>query len=99
MNNHLQSWQRLAAAARQHRDEFDETAPYGFAVRVANQALDSTTAVNPWGLIEKFALRGLIAACTFSLAAMAFGFISSGNSEHDDEVAATDTVGEILDLS
>ena len=99
MNNDQQSWQRLAAAARQHRNEVDESAPYGFPMRIASQAFASPLATGSWGLVEKLALRGLIAACTFSLAAMAYGFISSGSSEHDDEVASTDTVGEILDLS
>ena len=97
MNKHQKSWLRLAAAARAHRDERDETAPYGFAVRVASQAF-AAPAPRAWGLLEKFAVRGLIAACTFSLVAMAFGY-TVWTSEPTDEVASTDTVGEILDLS
>ena len=97
MNKHQKSWQRLAAAARANRDERDETAPYGFAVRVAGQAFAAPTA-GAWGLMEKFALRGLIAACTFSLVAVALGY-TLWTSEPNDEVASADTVGEILDLS
>ena len=97
MNHHEQAWQKLAAAARAHRDERDAAAPYGFAVRVASQTSDLRVA-GSWGLLEKFALRGLITACTFSVAAMVFGFTAWGD-EHDDEVASTDIVGEILDLS
>ena len=97
MNNHQQSWQRLAAAARGYREERDETAPYGFAMRVVGRAWAAPVA-GYWGLLEKFALRGLIAACTLSLVAMAFGF-TSWTGEHEDEVASTDSVGEILDLS
>ena len=97
MNNHQHSWQKLVAAARAHRDERGEAAPYGFSVRVASQAAEARTP-GPWGLLEKFALRGLIAACAFSLAAIAFGY-TAWTGEHDDEVATTDVVGEILDLS
>jgi hypothetical protein len=97
MKNHQASWLKLAAAARANHDGHDESAPYGFAGRVVSQAFAAPAAGAP-GLLEKFALRGLIAACTFSLAAMAFGYIAPAG-EHDDEVASTDTVGEILDLS
>ena len=97
MNNHQHSWQKLVAAARAHRDERDQAAPYGFAVRVASRAVE-VRAASPWGLLEKFALRGLIAACAFSLAAIAFGY-TTWIGEHDDEVATTDVVGELLDLS
>jgi len=97
MKNHQQSWQRLAAAARANLDERDAAVPYGFANRIVSQAFAAAPA-GSWGLMEKFALRGLIAACTFSLAAIAFGYTLSPG-EHDDEVAVTDIVGEILDHS
>ena len=97
MKNHQQSWQFLAAAARADRDGRDESAPYGFALRVASQAFSASSG-GSLGLIEKFAVRGLIAACAFSLAAMALGYVST-NNDRDDDVASTDTVGEILDLS
>ena len=97
MNHHQHSWQKLVAAARLHHDPRDEAAPYGFAVRVASQATGLRVA-GSWGLLEKFALRGLIAACAFSVLAIAFGS-ASWTGEHEDEVATTDIVGEILDLS
>lgn len=98
MNHHQHSWQRLVAAARAHGDERDETAPYGFAVRVASRA-SGLPRGSSWGLLEKFALRGLIAACTLTLAAVALGYTAWTAAEHDEEVASTDIVGEILDLS
>ena len=95
MKHPQQSWQQLVAAARIQRDEREETAPYGFAGRVAAQAFAQSQA-DSWGLMEKFAVRGLIAACTFGIAAVAFGFTAL-TTEHDDEVATTDSVSEILD--
>ncbi len=97
MKHHKQSWQKLVATARAYRDPREAAAPYGFAVRVASQA-SVGRAAGTWGLLEKFALRGLIAACTFSLVAIAFGY-STASGEHDDEVASNDIVGEILNLS
>ena len=97
MKNYQPAWQRLAAAARTHREPHDETAPYGFAVRVASHACASPAMSGSAGLLEKFALRGLLAACSFSLAAITFGF-GSGTAEQEDEIASADSVSQILDL-
>ena len=97
MNHHEQSWQRLATSARAAADGRSEAAPYGFATRIV--ALAQTVPVPGMRvLFERYAVRGLIAALTFSLAAVAFGY-SAWTGERDDEVAATDTVGQILDAS
>lgn len=97
MNNHQHSWQRLVAAARAHRDERDEAAPYGFGVRVAAQAA-TLPAASPWALFERFAFRGLMVAAIFGVGAMAMGFTGI-LSEPSDDYAAADTVVEILDLT
>ena len=97
MKNHEQSWQRLVAAARAAEGPQDESAPLGFAVRVAAQAF-SGPRPGPWGRWEKFALRGLLAACGLCLVAIALNY-SGWSSDRDDDVASADTVGEILDLS
>jgi len=90
-------WPRLAAAARSARDTRDESAPFGFATRVAALAM-AAPAPASWALFEKFAVRGLIAACALSLAAVAFG-VASWSSDRENDVAADDTVSEVLDLS
>ncbi len=94
MKNPEQSWQRLAAAARAAEGPRDETTPLGFAVRVAALGV---AAPRP-GAWEKFAVRGLLAACGLCLAAIALNY-SGWSSDRDDDVASADTVGEILDLS
>lgn len=96
MKNHQQSWQRLAAAARAHCEPRDEAAPYGFASRVACRAF-VTPPSGSWSLLEYFALRGLIAACTLGLAATAYGVVNTSSEEAD--LAVGDVVGEILDLT
>ncbi|HET7536187.1 MAG TPA: hypothetical protein VFJ90_07020 [Candidatus Didemnitutus sp.] len=94
MKNYDQAWRRLTAAARDASDDRNTESPYGFATRVAAMALGRPL-VNPRALFEKFAMRGLIAAGVFSLAAVAFGY-SSWLNEREEEVVTGDTVSEIL---
>ncbi|MFI5335644.1 MAG: hypothetical protein ACHQ5A_02600 [Opitutales bacterium] len=97
MNRHSQDWHRLASAARTAGAE-PEAAPYGFATRLAALGL-AAPAANPWALLEKFALRGLLAAGLFSLAAIAFGYSAWAGDHGDDTVAAADTISDVLDIS
>lgn len=97
MNQFDQQWQKLTALARRAADARDCAAPYGFAVRVAAQAVN-LPAFSPWALPERFAFRGLMVAAAFGLGAMAFGF-STIMPEPADDYAITDTVAEILDLT
>src|SRR5271156_1048317 len=97
MKNYEQSWQKLATAARSAPGGREESAPYGFAVRVVAQSLAAPRS-NPWNLFEKFAVRGLLAACGLSLVAIALNF-SAWSSDREDDVTSNDTVTEMLDLS
>ena len=97
MNQFDQQWQKLTTLARKAADTRDVAAPYGFAVRVVAQAA-TLPAASPWALFERYALRGLMVAAVFGVAAMAMGF-SNILSEPADDYAAADTVPEILDLS
>jgi hypothetical protein len=96
MNDYDRKWQQLAAAVRSTRDDREDSAPYGFATRVAGLAMTAPLA-GPWALFEKFAVRGLIAACAFSVAAVAFGY-TAFTSERENDVASYDAVSEVLDL-
>lgn len=97
MNHPQRSWQRLTAAARSAHDKRDVSVPYGFATRVATLAMTLPSA-NPFALFDRIARRGLIAAAAFSVAAVVFGY-SAWTGERSDDVAANDTVSEILELS
>jgi hypothetical protein len=97
MNRFDRQWQKLAALARQAPDDRDSAAPPGFATRVAARAA-AMPAGGPWEVFERFALRGLVVAAACGVAAIVLNY-SSPASEPSDDYAATDTVGELLNLS
>jgi len=97
MSTDDRTWQKLAAAARAVRDERDLAAPYGFSTRVAALAMTAPVA-SPWALFEKFAIRGLIAASVFGVAAVAFGY-GAWTGDHENDVASYDAVADVLDLT
>ena len=98
MNRFTNQWQKLVALARQAADDRAAAAPYGFGPRVAAQA----AALPPAGLtavFERLALRGLVVAAAFSVAAIAFGLFSFRSEPSAADAATDDSVGEVLDLS
>ena len=97
MNQFDHQWQKLTALARQAGDPRDAAAPYGFATRVAAQAVALPPA-GPWAGLERFALRGLMVAAACGVAAVAINYVVF-SAEPSDDYATTDTVGEILNLT
>jgi hypothetical protein len=97
MNRFDHQWQKLTALARLAGDTRDTAAPYGFATRVTGLAA-ATPAFNPRALFERFALRGLVVAAALGMAAIVLSY-STITTEATDAYAASDTVGELLDLS
>ncbi|MBA3850172.1 MAG: hypothetical protein C0502_09285 [Opitutus sp.] len=95
MNRPDQAWRRLAAAARRAPDEGEPAAPCGFATRVAALGLTDAPLPAAVALLEKFALRGLLAAAACSVAAAAFGY-SAFSAEQEYETVTGDLVTEIL---
>lgn len=97
MSHFDHQWQKLAALARQAPDDRDVTMPFGFAGRVAAQAAGSYGST-PWAALERFALRGFVAAGVCCVAAVAFNFMGwSGESSIE---TLEDTVNSTsLDLS
>ncbi|MSU47111.1 MAG: hypothetical protein EXS42_08325 [Lacunisphaera sp.] len=96
MNHFDHQWQKLTTLARSAGEPRDATAPSGFATRVAARAARAPAA-SPWAAFERFALRGLMVAVALSVAAVAFNYAEI-MSESTDDLALTDTVGEMLDL-
>lgn len=97
MNRFDQQWQKLIALARSAPADSDAAVPFGFATRVAARAA-TAPAAGPWASFERFALRGLMVAAALSLAAVVFNYTET-MSEATDDLALTDTVSEMLDLS
>ena len=97
MNRFDHQWQKLTALARLAPDERDAALPLGFATRVAARAA-AAPAGSPWAAFERFALRGLVIAAAFGVAAIALNY-SSFTSEPSDDYATTDAVSELLELS
>jgi hypothetical protein len=97
MNRFDQHWQKLTALARQAPVDRSAIAPPGFATRIVARAA-GLTPLSPWAAFERFALRGLMVAAACGLAAIAFNYYLLP-TENADDYAATDAVGEILDLS
>ena len=97
MNRFEHQWQKLTALARSAPVEPEAAAPYGFATRVAALAA-ALPAGTPWHAFERFALRGLVAAAACSLAAVVFHY-TAATTDSTDDLALTDTVSEMLDLS
>jgi len=97
MNRFDQQWQKLIVLARQAGDHRDAAPPFGFAVRIAAQAV-VLPAASPWASFERFAMRGLVVAAAFGAGAIIFNY-STLVSDQSDEYAAADTVGDLLDLS
>ena len=95
MNRFEHQWQKLTTLARSARDDRDAAAPYGFATRLAARA---ATVSAPWAPFERFALRGLLVAGALSVVAVVFNYTEI-MSDSTDDLALTDTVGEMLDLS
>lgn len=97
MNRFDHQWQKLTALARQTPADAGAPAPYGFVIRMAAQAA-ALPAATPWHSLERFALRGLLAAAACSVAAAVFNYATFQPDSADDEVAG-DTVSEVLDLT
>jgi hypothetical protein len=97
MSTFDRQWQKLTALARQAPDDRDPAAPPGFATRITARAA-AAPAGSPWAGFERFALRGLVVAAACGVAAIALNY-ASFTAEPSDDVASTDTVSELLDLS
>ncbi len=97
MNRFDHPWKKLTALARQAPANPDTVAPVGFATRVVARAA-ALPPSSPWAFFEQFALRGLAVAAVLGICAVALNYYSPA-TENADDVAATDAVSEILDLS
>ncbi len=97
MNRFDHQWQRLTTLARQAPTDHAMAVPAGFATRVAARAATNLGA-RPWALLERLALRGLVAASVCCVAALAFNYfgVSPDLTEEND---LDETMSVLLDIS
>lgn len=97
MNQFDQQWRKLTAWARQAPDNRDASMPHGFSTRVvARLAIGGS---GYWSLLERFALRGILAAGVCCGAAVAFSF-SGHPTDVSLDTLLEDTVSMVVaDLS
>lgn len=99
MNQFDHQWQKLTVLARQAPVDRDYALPPGFATRMAARSA-AAPAVGPWFTLERFALRGFLAAAVCSVGAIAYSFPSLTSDQTDIYATGTaDAVVELLDIS
>jgi hypothetical protein len=87
-------WQRLVAAARQAPAADEGTAPYGFATRVAAQAMNEAPSLMV-AVFARFSVRALCLACLLTLTGVAANYLAFGGPS-DDEQNLIDPVSEVF---
>jgi len=97
MNQFDHQWQALVSRARQAPDTRDTGAPFGFAARVVAQSA-GTFGASPWASLERFAVRGLLAASACCVAAVAFNYFGR-SMEVSAETPLEETMTLALELS
>lgn len=106
INDPRHPWSRLTAAARTVRAERDESAPYGFATRIAALAFAQERRVS--SLFERFALRAVGVAALLALFSVVLnyqalsttgGAVVAQNEEGEMAPPVDDAVALVLDLA
>ena len=96
MSTNPPEWSRLVSAARRApSDSRDEAAPYGFATRVATQAMAART---PWldaSLLSRYGLRALGVSCALAVACVAATFKPVMTAIEDEASALNETPVEV----
>jgi hypothetical protein len=98
MNPTDRSWQKLTTLARQAPAVDDCSIPPGFATRVVARAF-ATPAASPWFNLERFALRGFLAAAVCGVAAMTFTYFDRTSDQLEEIAGVDDAVVTLLDIS
>lgn len=98
MNPDETSFQRLLAAARRARPAGDESAPFGFATRVAALAFEAQR--RPAPVFGLYSLRAAAVAGLLAAAAVAANFTAIKGAFDDESAVAAgdDPIAEVVDL-
>jgi len=95
MNPKNPSWEKLVAVARRARDDRPETAPYGFATRVA--ALAMAGVPEHANLFERWSWRAVAIAGLFAAVSVAANYTALTSSVEDDFLSEETSVAALFD--
>lgn len=96
MSTNLPEWSRLISAARRApRDSRDETAPFGFATRVAALAMAAKTPLLEASLLSRYGLRALGVSCLLAVACVAATYRPVVAAIEDEAAALGETASEV----
>jgi hypothetical protein len=82
------SWDKLVNAARRAEPARDESAPYGFATRVAARAMAAER--GHFSLFGRYSLRALGVASLLALVSVAANYSAISSAFSEEPVATTD---------
>lgn len=103
LNEPRHPWSRLTAAARTVQEARDESAPYGFATRVAALAFAQERVVA--SLLERFAFRAVALSVLLALLSVALNYgdltapTTSVAAVEEFSLPTHDAVAIVLDLA
>ncbi len=99
MSQNHPAWDKLVKAARHAEPPRDETAPYGFATRVAARAM--ATERSHFSLFARYSLRALGVASLMAVASVATNYsaISSTFSDEPSVTTLVDPVTEAVNIA
>ena len=96
MNPKNPSWQKLVAVARQARDDRPETAPYGFATRIAALAMAGEVPEHA-NLFERWSWRAVAIAGLFAAVSVAANYTALTSSVEEDFLLEETSVAALFD--
>ncbi len=98
-NDPRHPWARLTAAARRTAPAGDESAPYGFATRVAALALAQSRRAESF--VERFALRAVGLAALLAIASVVLNYrpasVSTPDNTEEHASSSEDPMSMLLD--
>ena len=98
MSQNHPAWDKLVSAARRAPADQDSSAPYGFATRVAAQAMASDR--THFSLFARYSLRALGVASLLAIASVAANYSAIASTFTDEPVVtADDPVAEAINIA
>ena len=100
MSTNPPEWSRLISASRRApQDNRDESAPYGFATRVAAQAMSAKAPLLEASLLSRYGLRALGVSCLLAVACVAATYRPIMTAIEEEAAVLGDTQVEVVETT